>query len=216
MCCEGVGGLKRKEVKISRWVRESKKERGRQAESKIYILPGWWGLVSTGISVDISGRRRRRRREERGKSWKKGRMGENRSEEKIREYSDYRRVVTGLYQLTRSLSTAVWRGDVLQIEGYECLLLLHSCFLKYTHLTPTTGPWTDPHSTRIAPQFPLTSRVQEPGSQYFSLYGCVHAAWYRLIRVGLVRFCKKIYKAWHVSQYIAFNAKRYWHIRKQK
>lgn len=41
MCCEGVGGLKRREVKISRWVRESKKERGRQAESKIYILPGW-------------------------------------------------------------------------------------------------------------------------------------------------------------------------------
>lgn len=90
-------------------------------------------------------------------------MGENRSEEKIREYSDYRRVVTGLYQLTRSLSTAVWRGDVLQIEGYECLLLLHSCFLKYTHLTPTTGPWTDPHSTRIALNFPSRPEYKSQG-----------------------------------------------------
>lgn len=78
MCCEGVGGLKRREVKISRWVRESKKERGRQAESKIYIsfLVGEvWCQLAYQLTYQVGGGEEESER---------GRMGENRSEEKRR------------------------------------------------------------------------------------------------------------------------------------
>lgn len=72
MCCEGVGGLKRREVKISRWVRESKKERGRQAESKIYIsfLVGEvWCQLAYQLTYQVGGGEEERRGK--GGEWEK-------------------------------------------------------------------------------------------------------------------------------------------------